>query len=569
MAAAVSDTIPKNAGQFWSGPMLRIGVDGPGADWEVVSERPFVRVGSHPRAEVRLSPVVAPPVCLYVQTSVEGCYALAVAPTRGGAPIYSGPLRSGKRLKVGPYRLRFEFESNEPPLGEPASLNHSLRMLHRSSSLDEPGPVLQIRRDQGVSEKAVLIRRALTLVGRGGESTLRLRLPSVSRPHCLLYWHAGNLWFVDMLSRAGTRWEGQSLDCGILAPGSMLQLGEVILNVAEPSSSVLLGAGASQIRLMESASDGLGDGSESDAFLDSDSEMEVATTDITDETCVENGSSSPPPVACPAAPECDSTSPSDASSAAASAPSSLEKEKQELQTRLAELTEFVARQQAEFASVQQRLSQMEAQQQQVQRLESQIAATMDHFQSVAEDRDAAKQTIAEMADELARLKAALEAQAGIEDDDTDLEDEAGMAEDGLDEPFCGIALVESDPDTGSSDQADEELIVQSEDSENGILHESGSEPSMIPADDGFSLRDAAPEATRFAADEDEEEAEAEGPSKVNMDANDPLSESSPGSEPSRGSTEGGDEPARSKKLLDLEDFVARQKKKKRRWWGGG
>ncbi len=579
-------------GDVWPGPGFRVEVVAPDREWEVVVERPFVRVGSHPDADVRLSPVTAPPVCLYVQASHEGGYALAVAPLRCGSAIYSGPIRSGTRLNVGLYRLRFHFEADSVPHVSPDETQ--LRLLHRSSSIIGERPKLTVRREEGTSESAVRIARALTLVGRGGDSKLRLRHRSVSRPHCLLYWDQACLWFVDLFSRAGTWLGDRCLDHGRLEDQQMLQLGELTLTAVYPAchdANVNAAAAVQVDDLMTGMPENAKDALES--LSETPRERAGAHSWTEDEAVGEQfdeGLEDPAEMKQPGSDE-------------AAATEALAAEKQVLLFRLAELNELVARQQEEFATVQQRLLQMESNQQQVRQLEVQIAETTAQFQSLVNDREAAQQAVAEMAEELERLKVALEERreaTSSDDDETLLEPPALLEDEFLErhadaEQHAVEDRVDSDvvlinlaatgdfddssqtptaergdddavwSDAGNSKAAGDREEDVEEEAANSVWPPASSSSALSPSgdeqpfvgtpeessDDDLILTDQMP----FLLDELEHHSESDPSAAVEPQAReepgDLLQETNP-----------------PKKLLDLEDFTARQKKKKRRWWGG-
>ena len=103
--------------------------------------------------------------------------------------------------------------------------------LLAEGTLSKPHPVVSVSFGNEEVAKRNLSRQ-LTIVGRCRPCCLHIESLDLSTVHLALYWEAGTLWVVDLLSRNGTQINGHFVDASEFPLGGVLGLGEVTLRYA-------------------------------------------------------------------------------------------------------------------------------------------------------------------------------------------------------------------------------------------------------------------------------------------------------------------------------------------------
>ncbi len=209
----------------WCAQRLAITVEGPEQRFSVTTEAPFARIGSDDAAEVVLRHGGLPRRGLYLHATDEGVFwiNLASPPTLDEVP--RGWLPPDRRIHFGPYRISARLVQ---PAQKPAS---ALPDLCAKGALPEPHPRIVVALGDTELARRRLTRR-LTLVGRRHPAALRIDNDDLSDPHLVLYWHAGTLWAIDLLSRKGLRLDGYPIDVGQVPEGASIALGAIELRYA-------------------------------------------------------------------------------------------------------------------------------------------------------------------------------------------------------------------------------------------------------------------------------------------------------------------------------------------------
>lgn len=215
--------------EYWCDESLVVTINGPHGHSTTTIDKPYARIGSHARSEIRLSGPGVDPRSLYLHATREGVYCVRVQATEGGTLGDGFWLKADERLQVGPFEIsaRLPREVAEPPprIG-----------LTAWRSAVPPLPVCEISSDGKVRDKR-RFRARLNLVGRRRELALQMLGQQVSSCHCALFWDSGRLWCIDLLSSNGTLLNGQLIDCAPLEMGNSLIIGEFSLQFKRLSRS--------------------------------------------------------------------------------------------------------------------------------------------------------------------------------------------------------------------------------------------------------------------------------------------------------------------------------------------
>lgn len=208
---------PAGNASLWCSRTIIVSVRGPGDEHALIRvPRPFARIGSDRRADVCLALGDLLPCHLYLHATDTGIYCLGLAET---AP--SGWLTPAKRVEIGPYRIKANFDD-----GGPAPIAGESR-LHKKGLPGGLAPQLRITGQTGARASAeLLLDRQLAVVGRRSPSHWRIADTTVSRVHCALYWSGDALWAIDLLSGNGTRVGEEPIDARLWNPGQNLVLGK-------------------------------------------------------------------------------------------------------------------------------------------------------------------------------------------------------------------------------------------------------------------------------------------------------------------------------------------------------
>ena len=208
--------------QYWCQYHLVVTVEGPEGTHSVTVAKPFARVGADRSADVVLPQGRLPRRALYLHGTENGVFWVNLAELADGDGPLRGWLRAEEAILFGPYRISARLTSN----GHAPAL--PLPDLCAKGTVPEPQPSLLIAfGDQPVACRR--LSRRLTLVGRRRPSALRISSHDLSASHLVLYWEAGSIWVVDLLSRTGTKLDGETIEASPLPAGTWLSVGEVKL----------------------------------------------------------------------------------------------------------------------------------------------------------------------------------------------------------------------------------------------------------------------------------------------------------------------------------------------------
>ena len=220
--------------QLWCDRQVTVRVQGPDGERTIDVGKPYARIGSHPQADVILEGPDVPKIGLYCHATERGIYGvhLSRSPSLAAANGFerSGMWLSNERSVVlGDHRIYATFTYGPPPQWQ------GLPRLDAKGSSAVPVPVVAVL----VNDQRRAVYRAyrsLTVVGRDVPSALRLKSEFISTTHCVLYWHEGQLWFVDLLSSNGTEKRGRRREVDRLQLGKAIKVGDVWLGFAHTSN---------------------------------------------------------------------------------------------------------------------------------------------------------------------------------------------------------------------------------------------------------------------------------------------------------------------------------------------
>lgn len=232
------------------GGPLTVLVTGPteNARRQVLVERGFVVVGSHPQASVVLEDHRVASRHFYLQPLGGHLYAVDLASRRGvfhGVTRFTtGWVSEGSFFRIGPYHLSVRYTPAGSPL-PPVPTDDPI--THRST---DPKPFPDLEADilvGNVRRSRWKMTRRLVLVGRDPLARLRLRDRSVSRFHAALVGTPQGVWVVDLLSREGTWINGTRILSHVrLRSGDRMRIGcyDLYVQVEGPVSGLSLPAPA-------------------------------------------------------------------------------------------------------------------------------------------------------------------------------------------------------------------------------------------------------------------------------------------------------------------------------------
>lgn len=207
--------------RYWCQHGLVVTVDGPQGPRSVTLDKPFARIGAPRAAEIVLPDLRVAGRGLYLHATEAGVFGLGFSLTATTEKPWRGWLRPGQEIPFGPYRISARLAVPSPVAPPP-----DLPALDLKGSSLEPYPVIAVAFD-GIEVARRRLSRQLSVVGRLRPSTLPIESSDLSASHVILYWHAGTLWAIDLLSRTGTFLAGSPVDCAELPLGCSLIAGEV------------------------------------------------------------------------------------------------------------------------------------------------------------------------------------------------------------------------------------------------------------------------------------------------------------------------------------------------------
>ncbi len=216
--------------QLWSNYGITVRVESPSGVRTIEVDKPYVRIGSHPQAEVTLEGPGIPKAGLYLHATNDGIFCMDLQSPRHSvldSDDESGIWLSDDRGAVlGDYHIFAAVTGSD--VEQPRPSHNERPQLDRKGSVTSPVPLMVVLVNEQ-RRATYRVNRKLTLVGRDVPSALRLKSDFISTTHCVLYWDSGRLWFVDLLSSNGTEKRGRRRVADRLRIGKTIKLGDVRL----------------------------------------------------------------------------------------------------------------------------------------------------------------------------------------------------------------------------------------------------------------------------------------------------------------------------------------------------
>jgi pSer/pThr/pTyr-binding forkhead associated (FHA) protein len=141
-----------------------------------------------------------------------------------GRRLKSGYLPPDEILEIGGYRLQIRIEGNA--VEDSAEFDTDREHLTPEIALEF---FSRVRRTRPWN-----VDRALTLIGAGGSSMIKLAHPSVARVHCSIVQGLEEWWLVDLGCRRGTLLDGEKIRFSPLIIGSEIEIGTYAARVCPP-----------------------------------------------------------------------------------------------------------------------------------------------------------------------------------------------------------------------------------------------------------------------------------------------------------------------------------------------
>jgi colicin import membrane protein len=208
---------------YWCDEQLVVTVTGPAGRRVISLDKPFARVGSHPKSEVLLEGKSIPTRCLYLHATPAGVFCLFLDLHANDGNTSDGQrgrwLAPDEDLALGPYRVRASLLTAEAGDAVPTD------GLAVWGSAPRPLPVLLVYVGDLLKDKR-RFRARLSPIGRRPQCALQLKGQNVSGFHCVLYWHDQQLWCIDLNASNGTEINGAPVDCARVMIGDRLEVGE-------------------------------------------------------------------------------------------------------------------------------------------------------------------------------------------------------------------------------------------------------------------------------------------------------------------------------------------------------
>ena len=204
--------------RFWCRQRIEVTIAGSDGRRTAVVHKPFARVGSIEGSEICLDFAGAAARSLYLHATDQGIYCLPLS-YRGTA--CHGWFGLNQAVPFGDWTVSARIVAETPAADAPKGL------LDAKGSAEPPLPILSVRH-QGQEAFRYRVTRELTIVGRRPRSHLRIKYPQMSNYHCVLYFHRGLLWVIDLLSTNKTFLDGQPIETAVLPLDGSISLGHSV-----------------------------------------------------------------------------------------------------------------------------------------------------------------------------------------------------------------------------------------------------------------------------------------------------------------------------------------------------
>jgi pSer/pThr/pTyr-binding forkhead associated (FHA) protein len=197
--------------------------------------RPWAVIGRVPKAHISIDHEAISQRHAYLQM-IQGRLFVVELETRHRLTIEGtssrwGWVAPGQRIYTGPFQIEL---LNPPPPSTRWSVSDPLE-----DRFDEaPFPLVTFDISDGKKLIARwILNRMMTIVGRSARCRLCLPDGSVSRTHCSLVATPRGIWVVDLMSREGTRVNGEPIELALLRHGDRLDIGIFRLRIQYPEAS--------------------------------------------------------------------------------------------------------------------------------------------------------------------------------------------------------------------------------------------------------------------------------------------------------------------------------------------
>jgi len=215
---------------------LEVEVAGPASVIRYCLRQPFVILGRHPLADIRLDADGVRPRHLYFQ-AIEGRVAcINVAHSASFVAddheiVSFSWLPIGQSVEIGTRRIRLlSYESTadlDSGLSDPFTVGSAFDIF-------APRMTLELMNEEIPGERQSWpIDRLVTLVGRTSRCDIQLNHEMVSNVHCSLVLTAAGLWVVDLLGRDGILINERPVRAGCLGMEDELRIGPYRLRLQE------------------------------------------------------------------------------------------------------------------------------------------------------------------------------------------------------------------------------------------------------------------------------------------------------------------------------------------------
>ena len=202
-----------NLASYWTNQVIRIHLQGPDRDEWIQLNKPYVRLGSHPRADISIDHASVRRRHMLLLIVDEQLYSLnfAAGATRGKQSGFE--MVEGRALQCGEYSVTATIVDSLVN-GPAEPVTH--RIVNRFSA--------QIER-RGKPTVTYPVNTRIIGVGRNRSNRICISSRRVSEFHCALFDAGDAIWAIDLMSGNGTDVDDLPIECRRLLPGSTLRIG--------------------------------------------------------------------------------------------------------------------------------------------------------------------------------------------------------------------------------------------------------------------------------------------------------------------------------------------------------
>ncbi|MEE3368501.1 MAG: archaeosortase/exosortase family protein [Planctomycetota bacterium] len=211
---------------FWCDQRLQLTIDGPGTSRSLVIPRPYARIGADEAADVVLPLEATGGRRWYLHATGNGVYCVELGKSVKSTRRRGRWVTPTQELELGTHSLYVKSVSGN---GGPEVAGNSSEELVGDEPDAVEKPVVEFVSGTQSPRRRQLGR--LTIVGNDRPSHLRIEDADLEAAHCVLYWSAGSLWVVDLLSAGGTWRDGTRYEVTSISRGDSIQIGQTTLTL--------------------------------------------------------------------------------------------------------------------------------------------------------------------------------------------------------------------------------------------------------------------------------------------------------------------------------------------------